>query len=127
MPCAVVGCSYMAFAAQYDQVLPPRAASPAKSTQEDGNAPAKKVEIELPRVLFCLSAVTGMVLLAAADLVHIDVGVLIVSLLLTGTGCITVEEAMSSMCVPCAPLLTPSDSTVPFHSVSVNVCAETVV
>jgi hypothetical protein len=38
-----------------------------------------------------------MVLLAAADLVHIDVGVLVVSLMLIGTGCITVEEALGAM------------------------------
>jgi len=118
VPCAIIGCAFMAFAGEYDQLLPPRAPSSANSLERDSSksvsagqssileseaepereAPAE-TEIEVPRVLFCLGVVAAMVLLAAADLVHIDVGVLIVSLLLIGTGCITVEEAMASMCV----------------------------
>ena len=117
MPCAIIGCAYMAFAGEYDQVLPPRAPSSANLERDSSKIvsagqssilesesapepePPAETEVEVPRVLFCLGVVAAMVLLAAADLVHIDVGVLIASLLLIGTGCITVEEAMASMCV----------------------------
>ena len=109
----------MAFAGKFDTVLPPRAAiranrsgTPRSSATasdsiqqpaepepepEPEQEPEPEPEIDTPRVVFCLGVVSAMVLLAAADLVHIDVGVLVVSLMLIGTGCITVEEALGAM------------------------------
>eukprot|EP01047_Picozoa_sp_COSAG01_P011438 COSAG01_NODE_500_length_16223_cov_42.586988_12_plen_209_part_00 len=52
---------------------------------------------DVPRVLFSLFLVSGMVLLAAAGVLHIDVGVLVVCVCLIGGGCISVEKAYAAM------------------------------
>jgi hypothetical protein len=53
--------------------------------------------IDVPRVLFSLFLVSGMVLLAATGVLHSDVGVLVVCVGLIGGGCISVEKAYAAM------------------------------
>ena len=111
MPVALLGTAYMSFAGKFDAVLPPRIEVPihirvpqsAKLIDCRGGGqvkpqleeeeplfettePEEAESLDMPRVAFCLVAVGLMIILAAADVVKIDVAVLVVSVLLIATG-----------------------------------------
>ena len=64
------------------QVKPQLEEEPLFETAE----PEEAESLDMPRVAFCLVAVGLMIILAAADVVKIDVAVLVVSVLLIATG-----------------------------------------
>ena len=64
------------------QVKPQLEEEPLFETAE----PEEAESLDMPRVAFCLVAVGMMIILAAADVVKIDVAVLVVSVLLIATG-----------------------------------------
>ena len=111
VPVALLGTAYMSFAGKFDAVLPPRIEVPihirvhrsakwidcrgggqVKPQLEEEEPlfetaePEEAESLDMPRVAFCLVAVGLMIILAAADVVKIDVAVLVVSVLLIATG-----------------------------------------
>ena len=126
MPAVLLGTLFMAFAGGFDGMLPPRATG-AEDEVDEEPAPPKRTaarrfgapavsqvkagkarrlsqahreanpEIDYGRMALCGAVVLAIIILAATDLVSIDVGALSAVIILIGSDCVTVEEAYDSV------------------------------